>query len=248
MTSSQTVKNKFGERIDLAVEGNLDAETTAVLVHGFGTGKDENLLLDISAALKKDFRIVRFDFSGCGQSEGRQEDIDIKKMAFDLEAVLGWIQRQWSGKIDIVAQSMGTFAVSLLSPSNIEKTIFTGIPNGNTAHIINRSQNRMRLAGGKVDSEGVSIYPRTSGRVQKVGPSHWRALKEFDPVDSVRSFSQKTELVIFKPLEDEIIGNEYCDDYKNIKTASYVELHGSHNFSKAKDRKILIEKINAFLK
>ncbi|MCX6762186.1 MAG: alpha/beta hydrolase [Candidatus Moranbacteria bacterium] len=247
MISSQTVKNKFGEKIDLVVEGNTAADTTVVLVHGFGTGKDEDLLLDISDALKKDFRIVRFDFSGCGQSEGRQEDIDIEKMAFDLEAILSWVERQWAGNIGIIAQSMGTFAVSFLSPSNIEKTIFTGIPNGKTAHMINRSQNRMRSAGGKVDPEGVSIYPRTSGRIQKVGPNHWRVLREFDPIDSVRSFSQKTKLIIFKPLEDEVIGSDYCDDYRNIETASYVELHGSHNFSKAADRKKLIDKIKMFI-
>ena len=77
------IKNENGENIDLLVEGNPNSNITLVFAHGFGTNKDENsnLFIDLAKPFLEKYRVIRFDFSGYGQSEGRQEDASITKSA-----------------------------------------------------------------------------------------------------------------------------------------------------------------------
>lgn len=173
------VRNKHGERLDVVVEGSGD--TTIVFVHGMGTDKNEGstrLLADVSAVLQKDYRIVRFDLSGYGNSEGTSEEGNLYKWADDLQAVLG-----------------------------------------------------------------ISIYPRLSGDVQKIGRTYWDALRSFDTVGMLRAYAKRTSLLAIRPLEDKIIKPEpYPTDIPGV----YIELPGDHNFMKREDRDTLIGKIAEF--
>ena len=86
---SVLVNNAVGEKIDVLVEGNLNSPISIVFVHGFGKNKDESagLFVDISSVLRE-YRVVRFDFTGYGKSEGKQEDTSLVKEASDLNSVL----------------------------------------------------------------------------------------------------------------------------------------------------------------
>lgn len=242
------IYNKFGERIDTLVEGKTDADTTVVFAHGFGTNKDEgeNLFVDMAKMLSEKFRIVCFDFSGYGKSSGRQEDANIRKHAFDLEAVLDSVRNKYKGKINIIAHSMGTLVVSLLAPEGISKTVFTGLPSGDTEKSIKNLQKRILEKGGKVDENGISEYPRTSGAMQKIGPEFWKVRRELQPMEIIRNYSQKTRLALFKPLQDEVVGKGDFAEYKKIESLKYFEVNGTHNFSKPQDRQELIKKITEF--
>lgn len=244
------IRNKSDEQIDVLVEGNPNAETTVVFVHGFGTDRNEgyNIFVDMSEALQGKFRIVRFDFPGYGKSGGRQEDVDYNKQARDLETILNWVRKIYGDKISIVAHSMGTFVVSLLSPENIGKTIFSAIPNANTDYLISFLQNRINSKpGGVVDKDGISLYPRSSGEMQKVGLSFWKVLRAFDLAKAVADYAKRSNLLIIHPLQDEIVGNKHLDAYKVIPETEYMELDGDHNYSKRKDREGVIEIIQKFL-
>ncbi len=242
--------NQSREQIDILVEGNSRSAKTVIFVHGFGTDKNggENIFVDISNSLQKDFRIVRFDFTGCGESEGSQEDVNFEKQAKDLKTVLDWIKKEFKGRKFIIAHSQGNFVVSKLCPDNIEKTVFSAIPNANTEHIIRFIQERIRVKGGKVNEKGISIFPRSSGEVQKVGPIFWKNLRQFDALKSVSEYAKKTQLLIIHPLQDEIVGNKYLEAYKYIPGVEYVELGGSHNYSKREDRGEMIQVIKDFVK
>ena len=241
--------NSFGEQIDVLVEGNFRSAKTAVFVHGFGTGKNEgeNIFVDISNSLQGDFRIVRFDFTGCGESEGSQEDVNFEKQAKDLKTVLDWAKKEFKGKIFIIAHSLGNLVVSKLCPDNIEKTVFSAIPNANTEYIAHFIQERIRVKGGQVNEKGISIYPRSSGEVQKVGPIYCKTLKQLDALKSVTEYAKKTQLLIIHPLQDEIVGNEYLEAYKHIPGVEYVELGGSHSYSKTDDREEMMRVIKDFV-
>lgn len=236
------VENKFNEKIVAVIEGNENADTTVVLVHGFGTGKDEDLLIAISQALSDNLRILRFDFSGCGESGGTQEDINLEKHAGDLEDVLEFVKKEYVGKVFILAQSMGGFVTSFLSPSEIEKTIFTATPNGNIEFFLKCTKDKIKKLG-TLNENGISIYPHTSGRIQKIGSSYWKVFKKFSPIETMSEFSRKTKLYILKPMQDEVVGNEYFENYKKIESLRYFEMIGDHNFSNKDDRYELIEKI-----
>lgn len=246
-----TILNKNSERLDVLVEGNKKAETTIIFVHGFGVDKHETAgyFDDISITLQKDFRIVRFDFSGYGKSEGKQEDWDYKKGASDLQSVIDWVTEKYKNKIYILAHSMGTFVTALLSPENIEKIVLTGLPNSNTKFILERFPERfISRPGAKLDKSGISFFPRSSGLVTRIGPNFWKELEALDPIKAIDSLNKKTKLIIFRPMQDEVIGNNFMEEYESIPNINIVKLPGDHSFKIKSERKEVIRRIKDFFK
>ena len=90
MEKNIQIKNNYGENLDTLVEGREVSDTTVIFVHGFGVDKDEsfNYFTDTAAVLRDIFRVVRFDFSGYGKSEGKQEDVNYQKQSEDLNSVI----------------------------------------------------------------------------------------------------------------------------------------------------------------
>ncbi|MDP3964855.1 MAG: alpha/beta hydrolase [bacterium] len=247
---NQKIFNSRKEKLDTLVEGR-NGNLTIVMVHGFGTSKDENarMFIDISKRLSAYGRIVRFDFAGYGQSEGRQEDVNLNTMADDLKSVLDWVRKKYGGRIMILAHSFGTLVTRYLSPDSIEKTIFTGItPPDVKAHMESTMKRIQSRVGGSLSENGVSIYPRKDGEVQKIGSSHWKILREVDPLRLAKILAQKTDLIIIKPMQDEIVGGEATtEQYKTISGIRFIELDGDHNFTSQRDRRGLLNTLERLI-
>jgi len=249
MNVSPSIYNSHHEKLDSLVEGDEKSSVTIVMVHGLGTDKHETagLFDDIATALIDKYRVLRFDFSGFGKSEGKTEEFDYHKHADDLKAVLEYVKQTYKGATYIMAHSMGCFVTSLLNPQDITKTIFMGIPNSNTEYIIDRLKKRiMARPGGRVDLQGISLIPRSSGTIQKFGPQFWKTLQEFNPVASVSEFAKNTNLLIIHPKQDDVVGSEYQKEYDTIPNIQIESINGDHSFKKPENRTILIERIKKF--
>lgn len=83
-----SIKNKKGERLSAILTKNKKNKEAVVICHGSRSTKDSGLQEDIARTLKKDYNILRFDFSGNGESEGRLEDSTYTKDIEDIESVL----------------------------------------------------------------------------------------------------------------------------------------------------------------
>ncbi|OGK16637.1 hypothetical protein A2690_03415 [Candidatus Roizmanbacteria bacterium RIFCSPHIGHO2_01_FULL_39_12b] len=119
MNKKVKLKNIFGEDLDLLIEGNEKFGDVVIFVHGFGTDKDEGFasFLDFSKFIKNDFLAIRFDLSGFGVSDGEQYEFQFQKAAGDVDSVIRYARKIYPNKrINIIAHSLGTFIVSLLSP------------------------------------------------------------------------------------------------------------------------------------
>lgn len=244
------IKNIFGENLDVLIEGNPKSKTVVIFVHGFGTDKDEGFatFLDLSKYLKEDYLTIRFDLSGYGKSEGEDYEFQFQKASGDVDSVIRYARKHYKNKeICIIAHSLGTFIVSLLSPYMIKKIVFTSIPNSNTTFIINELKKRIISKGGRINENHLTFYPRTSGAVQIIGKDFWRTLRAFNPIDYITDLGTKTDLIIFKPKNDDVLKNKYFKEYKKIKTVKYVEIKGNHNFTNKTDRKNLFKKIKSYL-
>ena len=249
MNQSPTILNPLHEKLDVLVEGNEQAASTIVFVHGFAVDKHETAgyFDDLSLALASEHRIVRFDFSGCGESQGLLEEMTYEKQAKDLEAVLEYVKNTYPGEIHILAQSMGTFVTALLNPLTIEKTVFTGIPNSNTQFIIERITKRFSTRpGAKIDLEGISELPRSSGITQRIGAGFWKSLQNFNPVLTVKEYSQHTNLLIIHPKQDDVVGTLFLEEYASIPTLTAEWMDGDHSFKKLEDREKLIKRVVQF--
>lgn len=249
MIAHPLIYNSQHEKIDTLVEGLETAPVTVILVHGIGTDKHETAgqFDDISKGLHDTYRTLRFDFSGFGKSEGRMEDFDYYKHAGDLKSVLEYVKQTYTGQVYIVAQSMGTFITALLNPRGIGKTVFMGIPNSDTSYIIERLSKRWgSKPGAHIDMDGISLVPRTSGAIQRFGAKFWKTLKEFRPVESVSAYAKHTKLLIIHPQQDELVGQEFLDEYKSISGVLIEHINGDHSFRNPDDRAALIAHIRTF--
>lgn len=244
------VKNIFGEEIDSILEGEFNSKNILIFVHGFGTDKNEgfNLFLDISNYFQKDYLILRFDLTGYGESEGKDYEFQFEKAAKDLDSIIKYVKENYNDKdISIIAHSLGTVVTGILSPNNIKKIIFTGVTNSDSNLIADRIQKRIILNGGEINEDSITKYPRTSGAIQKIGKDFWRTLRSYDIVKSFTELSKKTDLILFKPMQDEIIEYKGFEEYKNIPSLKYIELNGDHNFTKPEDRLNLNKKLKEML-
>ncbi len=245
------VPNEFGEKLDVLIEGKENAPEAIIFVHGYGTDKDEGFssFIDLSNAFKDEYLNIRYDQSGYGKSEGGDQAFHLQKAAGDLRSILRWTKETYKEKkVNIFAHSLGTFSTLLLSPRGVEKIALTSIPNANTEYGIKNLQERIRANGGRVNEEGITIYPRTKGAVQLIGADFWKTFRNLDPVKLLRELSEFSKIAIFKPKHDDALGSEYFDEYKDVEGVQYVEVNGDHNFTNLKDREKVIEKLREFLK
>lgn len=246
----EKVTNIFWENLDVLIEWSTKSNKVLIFVHGFGTDKDEwfHLFSEMADFLKNDFLCVRFDLSWYGKSEGRDYEFQFQKAAGDVDAILRYVRKKFPEKdLYLLAHSLGTFVVSMLSPFWVKKTVFTGIPNANTDTIINQIQGRILSKGGKVDENSFTHYPRSTGTIQMLGKDFWRTLRGFEPVEYIENLGNKTNLLILKPKNDDILKDEHFEEYKKIENVKYVEVEGDHNFTDKKDRKELFGIVKGFL-
>ena len=245
------VKNIFGEDLDVLIEGNEKANDIIIFVHGFGTDKNEGFssFLDASKFFQKDYLIIRYDMSGYGGSGGEQKEFQFQKAAGDLDFIIRFVKRKYPDKtLNIFAHSLGTFVTVILSPEHIRKTVFTGAINTDLKLITKKLEERILAKGGLVKKDDISVYPRTSGTVQLIGKDFWRTLENIDFATLLKEFSEKTDLLVVKAKQDEIVGSDLSfDAYKKIPTLIYEEMNGDHNFTNSQDREELNKRIKRFL-
>lgn len=228
------IRNSNGEKLDTWVEGESSATKTIIMVHGYGTDKHEHGYFDFMATafVAAGFRVVRFDFSAYGKSEGKEVDVCYSKQAADLQAEINYVKATFQGDYYLFSQSMGTWVTAILAPSGFAKTIFTGIPNANTDIMINRFKGRAATRpGATFNEQDISTYPRSSGAIQQIGPSFWAEIRKFNPLNSVESFAAKTKLLIIHWYEDEILGTENMAEYDSLENVTSLWFHGDHSVS-----------------
>lgn len=245
-TLKPNIQNNNGEKLDTWVEFSEETiKATVVMVHGFGTNKHETAgyFDDVSVALVNNgYRVVRFDFSGYGRSEGGQEDACYSKHRTDLSCIINYVRANYPEPVHVFAQSMGCFVTALTSPDNIEKTIMTGIPNADINIIVERFVSRFgSRPGSKLDFDGISLLPRSTGEVQKIGPQFWKDIKNLYPLNVIGDFAKKTKLLVVSWNSDEILGKETIDSYDTIKELNHIWLDGDHSVTDPIDREKFIK-------
>lgn len=241
------IYNTQNEKLDTLIEG--DGAVSVIMAHGIGTDKHETdgLFDEIAKSLVEiNYRVIRFDFSGFGKSEGRSVDFDLEKGGQDLQSVINWTKENYLGDIYLLSQSMATAITCLLQPSGIKKTVFTAHVNPNPNDLVTGLQNRMKGRPGAVINErGITIYPRSSGAVQKFGPTLWQTLRQLDYQKKIALFSDMTDLLVIRPNQDEIVvvDNEKLNVFRNQTHFKYEEIDGDHSFRGAGVRENLINMI-----
>ena len=88
-----------------------------IICHGFGADKDRPLLRTIANHLQEaGIASIRFDFNGCGKSEGRFQDMTVLNEIEDTKKVIEYAQKlPWVSGISIVGHSQGGVVASMVA-------------------------------------------------------------------------------------------------------------------------------------
>ena len=110
-------KNKRGRQLMgiLHIPEGKKKWPLVIICHGFGATKTRRRLVRLARALaKKKIASFRFDFEGCGDSEGKLEIATAKREVQDLDSALGYVLKQKNVDRNImgfVAESLGAVVV-----------------------------------------------------------------------------------------------------------------------------------------
>lgn len=181
-----SIVNKYGEKL-IGLETLPLAEKkkypTIVLVHGFGVTKEEAGKFDKLAQYLSiaGFLVYRFDFSGCGESEGDYSQTSLSKLKSDLSKILNFVQQQDKVdklKIGILGQSFGT-SVTIALESKVKCLVMI-------SSISHPKEIFFKLAGDDYNPQGITSTKRSDGTVTKTGPQFWPDFANYDLLESVK--------------------------------------------------------------
>lgn len=95
-----------------------EALACIVTCHGLYSSKDSEKYISIAhrfiQASKQAFAVFRFDFTGCGESEGNFKDTTLTRRIEDLEYALDFLEQQAYENIGVMGSSLGG-CVSILT-------------------------------------------------------------------------------------------------------------------------------------
>jgi len=101
-----TITNIQGQKLAAWIHGD-DKKKIIIQCHGFPSDSHGNHLEYAEAFAKKGLTALRFDFSGCGESEGNNNDWGVASFSEDLKAVISYVKSIGFEDINVMAASYG---------------------------------------------------------------------------------------------------------------------------------------------
>ncbi|XP_072966510.1 putative uncharacterized protein YDL057W isoform X1 [Typha angustifolia] len=107
------IVNKYGEKL-AGMLHQVGSKKLVIICHGFRASKDDNIMLNLTAALTREgISVFRFDFAGNGESEGEFQYGNYRREADDLRSVISHFSEQKYEITAIVGHSKGGNVVLL---------------------------------------------------------------------------------------------------------------------------------------
>ena len=122
-----------------------DCRRGIILGHCFTCSRHTKILRDLSLALVEEgFKVLRFDFSGNGQSEGNFSESIYSKQISDMKVAASFMSAQGVSWFGLAGHSMGAM-VALLAAAEMDKvravcTVAAKASALHTTHFLNESQ------------------------------------------------------------------------------------------------------------
>lgn len=200
-----SIRNELGERLIGLVDYPKERKgkyPVIVLAHGFGGIKSEHgMFTDLARILTGiGFLTVRFDFSGCGESEGDYSKTSLTKLVDEFRII--WKYAKARPDVDktrmgTIGMSFGTDVVIMSRPTDARCYALLG----SVAFPFEALQN---LFGKGYNPEGVSVrISGHTGKEKKVRPEFWKDLRKYDIIKSMKRI--RRPVLIIHGTKDESI-------------------------------------------
>ncbi|HRQ61148.1 MAG TPA: alpha/beta fold hydrolase [Alphaproteobacteria bacterium] len=122
MTKKITITGPAGQEIAASMIRRNDPEapdtrrTLVLMSHGFPGHKSAagDIFGDLEEMLSsKGHDTLRFDYRGCGESDGREENFTVQTACADYEAVQDWARREGYSQFIVIGEGLGATIAAL---------------------------------------------------------------------------------------------------------------------------------------
>ena len=198
-----------------------------VLLHGFVGSKVGEHRLFVKAAryfTEKGYAVFRFDFSGCGESDGDYADVTVTKQLSEVQAVLNYVSVLPgidANNITLIGHSLGGAVASLTAAKDrrIRKLILwspVGKPYEDIAGILGTNAVKTAETNGVVDYQG--FY---------VSQLFLTDLKNHHPLRAIRSY-QEAALIIHAEQDEDIPKEHAARYFASLQQRAILERVNTH--------------------
>ena len=194
---------------------------TLVFSHGFGVKSDARGMFTQIADTFPQHNSVLFDYNTV------LENGDIEVASLNLQAMtLQQKVDEQQGDVIIIAHSQGCIVTGMINLQNVKKVILLAPP-------VEMSMQRvvdklMKKPGAEIDLGGISKLPRSDGTVTHISKEYIQSLGRVSPVDLYESIAQRTDMVIVRCVNDEVLG---LTNTNEVASANHVDMNADHNFT-----------------
>lgn len=221
----QKPKMKDGEKV-----------CVAIICHGFGSNKERPLLKAIADSLQaKGIASIRFDFNGCGKSEGRYEDMTVPNEIVDAEKVVGYaMQQPWVSDISLVGHSQGGVVASMVA-GNLKGSI-RSVALCAPAAVLRDDAIRGQVQGATYDAGNIPETVTVPGRNLHVGRNYFVTAQTLPIYETALQY--EGPVILVHGTADRIVPYTYSERYKaGYKDAQLYLLPGvDHSFTAEQSR------------
>lgn len=217
-----------------------------IICHGFGSDCNRPLLRAISKDVVEQGMIaIRFDFNGCGKSDGRFQDMTVPSEIEDLKAMIRWAQAQpWTKNISLVGHSQGGVVVSMVSgelgASEIKCEALLA-----AAAVLRDDAIRGTTQGASYDpydlkGDYVELPRRMDGQSLKVGKNYIMTAMNLPIYETAANYSGP--VLILHGTHDRVVPYTYSERYHEKLLNSELRLISdeNHTFSNTCDESALL--------
>lgn len=225
--------NKGFELAALIEQPNKEIKGYAIFAHCFTCNKNLTAVRNIGKSLNENgIAVLRFDFTGLGESEGDFENTNFSSNVEDLIAAAEYLEKNYEAPTILIGHSLGGAAVIFAAKelSSIKAVATIGAPSNpkHVAHLFKSGVEEINLKGEAVLSIG--------GREFKIQKQFLENINEQNMEKTVKEMD-KSLLVLHSP-QDTTVGIENAGQIYQAAwhPKSFISLDGAdHLLSKKED-------------
>lgn len=238
-------QNPQGESLSGLLEIPSGAvKSYALFAHCFTCSKDNPAAARIALALaERGIAVLRFDFTGLGNSKGDFSDTNFSSNLQDLLAAARYLEQQYAAPALLIGHSLGGSAVLAVAQdlSSVKAVITIGAP-ATASHVKHLFADSFRELQ---DKQSVSV--ELAGRNFKIKRQFIDDLEKYNSVAHIGAL-RKALLIFHAPLDNIVSIDEAARIYAAARhPKSFVSLdHADHLLTSSEDSRYVAEVLSAW--